>query len=174
VPAGLGGTRRWPSRPVENFLAAASYDTNVRAWNSRNGELLRLIDELPVATFALAFSPDGRYLAAAGVGPHGYLFDAKSWKLARKLSGQPEMISALLSLPTAACFCPAASSELTIRNAGQGSSVGCAAGKVLRTFPSAQRGRFGGLLGGWRAGGGPLPASSRPSAVWSLAANERE
>ncbi len=139
VPAGIGGTSAMTISPGGEFDAAASYDTNVRAWNSRNGELLRLIDELPVATFALAFSPDGRYLAAAGVDRTVYLFDAKSWKIERKLSGQPEMISALAFSPDSRLLLSGGFSELTTRNPVKVLLWDVAAGKTLRSFPSPQR-----------------------------------
>ena len=139
VPAGLGGTSAIAISPGGESLVAASYDTNVRAWSSRDGELLRLIDELPVAIFALAFSPDGRYLAAAGVDRTVYLFDAKSWKLARKLSGQPEMISALAFSPDSRLLLSGGFSELTTRNPVKILLWDVAAGKVLRSLPSAQR-----------------------------------
>jgi WD40 repeat protein len=139
VPAGLGGTSAMAISPGGEFLAAASFDTNVRAWSSRNGEMLRLIDELPVATFAMAFSPDGRYLAAAGVDRTVYLFDAKSWKLARKLSGQPEMISALAFSADSRLLLSGGFSELTVRNPVKVLLWDVDSGKVLRSLPSAQR-----------------------------------
>jgi WD40 repeat protein len=43
----------------------------------------------------VAFTPDGKSLAAAGADRIVYIWDAKTWKLERKLTGQPEMISAL-------------------------------------------------------------------------------
>ncbi|PYT22346.1 MAG: hypothetical protein DMG58_30310 [Acidobacteria bacterium] len=46
APAGLGGTSAMAISPDGGTLVAASYDTNVRAWSTRNGELLRLIEEL--------------------------------------------------------------------------------------------------------------------------------
>lgn len=95
VPAGIGGTSALAFSPDGNYVVAASYDTNVRAWSARNGELQRLIEELTVSMFAMTFSPDGKTLAAAGADNIIYLFDAKTWKVQRKIEGQPEMISAM-------------------------------------------------------------------------------
>lgn len=99
VPAGVGGTSVLAFSPDGERLLAGSYDTNLRAWSSRNGELLRLIEEIPVATFAAVFSPDGKTLATAGADRMVYLWDAKTFKLRSKLPEQPEMISALAFSP---------------------------------------------------------------------------
>ena len=95
VPAGVGGTSVLAFSPDGSALVAGSYDTNLRAWSSRNGELLRLIEEIPVATFAAVFSPDGKTLATAGADRMVYLWDAKTFRLIRKLPSKPEMISSL-------------------------------------------------------------------------------
>jgi len=96
APSGIGGTSAIAMSPDGSLLAAGSWDTNVRVWSTRNGELVRLIsDDLPVAMFDMAFTPDGKSLAAAGVDRMVYFWDTKTWKLARKLTGQPEMIHSL-------------------------------------------------------------------------------
>ena len=100
APAGIGGTSALAISPDGSILAAGSWDTNLRAWNTRNGELLHLIDnDLLVALFDLAFTPDGKNLAGGGVDRTVYFWDTKTWKLARKFSGQPEMISSLAFSP---------------------------------------------------------------------------
>lgn len=95
VPSGLGGLGAFAISPDGANVVAASYDADVRAWNARNGELLRLIDELPVSMFDLKFSPDGKWLAAGGADRIVYIYDTKTWKISRQFTGQPEMISAL-------------------------------------------------------------------------------
>ncbi len=67
VPAGAGGVSAITLSPDGGTLVAATYDADVRAWSTRDGELVKLIGEIPVSTFVLKFSPDGKYLAAAGV-----------------------------------------------------------------------------------------------------------
>ena len=59
IRGGLGGASAMAISRDGKVIVAADDDTNIRVWNSRNGELLRLIEDLPVTTFALAFSPDG-------------------------------------------------------------------------------------------------------------------
>lgn len=95
APSGFGGIASSAFSPGGSTLVVASYDTNIRAWSTRNGELLRLIDEISVAMFAAAFSPDGKVLALAGADRIVHLYDTRTWKLARKIEGQPEMIASL-------------------------------------------------------------------------------
>jgi WD40 repeat protein len=100
APAGIGGTSAAAMSPDGSILAAGSWDTNVRVWSARNGELLRVIDDqLAVAMFALEFTPDGQHLVTAGVDRTVYFWNTTTWKLERKLSGQPEMIGALAISP---------------------------------------------------------------------------
>ena len=94
VPAGMGGSLPVFS-PDGSMVAAASADTNLRIWATRDGELLQVIDDLLVSMFALSFTPDGRFLAAAGVDRIVYFWDTRTWKLVHKLTGQPEMINAM-------------------------------------------------------------------------------
>lgn len=115
VPAGVGGTSVLAFSPDGERLVAGSYDTNLRAWSSRNGELLRLIEEIPVATFAAVFSPDGKTLATAGADRMVYLWDAKTFKLRAKLPEQPEMISALAFSPDGRLLMTGGFSEVTNR-----------------------------------------------------------
>jgi WD40 repeat protein len=139
VPAGLGGTSAIAFSPDGATVAAASYDANVRVFSTRNGELLRLIDEVLVATFAMQFSPDGRYLATAGADRTLYLWDAKTWKLARKLTGQPELISALAFSKDGRYLATGGFNEITVRHPVSVLLWDTASGKVLRKLPAPHR-----------------------------------
>ena len=100
APAGIGGTSALAISPDGSILAAGSWDATVRAWNTRNGELLRLIDDdLLVSLFDMAFTPDGKSLAGGGVDRTVYFWDTDTWKLSRKFSGQQEMIASLAFSP---------------------------------------------------------------------------
>jgi WD40 repeat protein len=136
APAGLGGTSAMALSPDGEILVAASYDTDVRAWSTRNGELLRLIEELPVAMFAMVFSPDGKYLATAGVDRTVYLWDTKSWKLARKLMGQPEMIQSMDFSPDGSRILTGGFSDLTTQHPVKIVLWDVASGKALLTVPA--------------------------------------
>jgi len=75
LPAGLGGISTIAFSPDGRTIVATGLDTDLRAWNTQNGELLRVMDDLPLATFAMGFSPDGKYLATAGADRILYLWD---------------------------------------------------------------------------------------------------
>jgi len=134
VAAGAGGLSATALSPDGSTLVAASYDTDVRAWSTRDGELVKLISEIPVATFALQFTPDGKYLAAAGVDQTVYIYDAKSWKLVRKLLGQPEMISALAFSRDGKTIVTGGFNELTVKHPTHILLWDFASGKVIKTI----------------------------------------
>ena len=136
MPAGLGGLSAVAFSPDGLTLVAAGYDTNLRAWSTRDGELLRLMDELPLATFAMAFSPDGKYLATGGADRIVYLWDTKTWKVARKISGQAEMISALAFSPDSRMLLTGGFSEFTQKNPVQAILWDVSSGKPLRRMAS--------------------------------------
>jgi Tol biopolymer transport system component len=138
VPAGVGGISAMAFSPSGGTLVAASYDTDVRAWNTRNGELVRLIEEIPVSTFAMEFTPDGKYLATAGVDRIVYLWDAKTWKLARKLTGQPEMILSLDFSRDGRMLATGGFSELTSRNPVKILLWDVAPGRIARSLDAKQ------------------------------------
>ena len=133
VAAGAGGLSAMALSPDGATLVAASYDTDVRAWSTRDGELVKLIAEIPVATFVLKFTPDGKYLAAAGVDKTIYIYDAKTWKLVRKLVGHPEMISAMAISPDGKTIVTGGFNELTVKHPVHILLWDFQSGKVLRT-----------------------------------------
>ena len=114
APAGIGGISILGFSPDGSTLVAGSYDADVRVWSVRNGELVRLIEDLPASMFAMSFSPDGKWLATAGADRIVYIWDTATWKLARKLTGQPEMISALEFSPDGKRLATGGFSELTV------------------------------------------------------------
>jgi WD40 repeat protein len=137
LPAGLGGISAMAISPDGQTLFAASFDTNLRAWRTRDGELLRLMEELPLATFAAAFSSDGKYLATAGADRIVYLWDTTTWKIARKLAGQPEMISAMAFSPDSRLLLTGGFSEFTVQDPVKVVLWDLRSGTALRTMPSA-------------------------------------
>ena len=139
VPSGLGGVGAMAISPDGSSIVAATYDADMRAWNSRNGELLRLIDELPVAMFDLKFSPDGKWLAAAGADRIVYIYDVKTWKISRQLTGQPEMISALAFSADGGKLVSGGFSELTQKRPVKVLIWDVKTGRTMRTFDASQR-----------------------------------
>jgi WD40 repeat protein len=137
VPAGVGGTSSAAISPDGSILAAGSWDTNVRVWSARNGELLRLIDsELPVAMFALAFTPDGKSLVTAGVDRTVYFWNTATWKQERKLTGQPEMIASVAISPDGRILATGGFNDITNKHPVSILLWDVASGKELRRLPS--------------------------------------
>lgn len=114
--AGIGGISILGFSPDGSALVAGSFDTDIRVWNVRNGELVQRVENLPVSMFAISFSPDGSWLAAAGVDRTVYLWDARTWELVRNITGQPEMISALGFSPDGKRLVTGGFSEVTQDN----------------------------------------------------------
>lgn len=137
--SGIGGVSAMAISPDGALLAAGSWDTNVRVWSTKNGELVKLIDELPVAVFAVAFTPDGSSLAAAGVDRSVYVWNAKTWKLERKLTGQPEMISALAFSADGKSLATGGFNDITMKHPVSVLVWDFATGKARKTFAAPHR-----------------------------------
>jgi WD40 repeat protein len=134
VPSGLGGIASMAVSPDGKNVVAASFDADIRAWNSRNGELLRLIDELPVAMFDMQFSPDGKTLAAGGADKTLYFYDAKTFRQLRTIPKLPEMISALAFSPDGTGF-----NEITLKMAVKVHVFDVKSGVKVHVFDAKQR-----------------------------------
>ncbi|MBL8219391.1 MAG: PD40 domain-containing protein, partial [Bryobacterales bacterium] len=134
--AGIGGTSALAISPDGQIVVASSYDTDVRAYSTRNGELLKRIDQLLVAVFAMQFSPDGKYLATAGVDRTVYLWDTKTWQVAKKITGQPEMIRSLSFSPDGRYLLTGGFSVLTTRHPVEVILWEVATGKMMRRIPA--------------------------------------
>lgn len=80
----------WNAR--RSYLASASDDSTVKIWDASRGALLKTLDHAgPVAS--VSWSPDGTRLATAGaprgsvgVEPHVTIWNAATWKVARRLA----------------------------------------------------------------------------------------
>jgi WD40 repeat protein len=93
------------------FLVTGSEDKTVRVWDLASGQLLRTLRP-PIGegnegkVYAVAMSPDGELVAAAGWTGYNwegsnsiYLFERRSGRLLRRLPGLPEVIKDLAFSP---------------------------------------------------------------------------
>ena len=139
VPAGIGGLSAMTFSPDGRTLVASAYDTDMRVWNARNGELLKVVEDMTVSMFDLAYSPDGKHLAAAGVDRTIYLWDAKAWRLLCKITGQPEMISAMEFSPDGKLLVTGGMNEMAFTAPVKVIVWEDASGKPLRTVEAEHR-----------------------------------
>lgn len=98
--------------PAGSVLASASHDATIRLWDTANGRLIRKIgvpDESPPppvpelfddgqrgGVVAIAFSPDGRWLASGGFDGSVRLWDVESGKAIRSMRGHGREVTSLL------------------------------------------------------------------------------
>lgn len=139
VPAGIGGVSSIVFSPDGETLVSAAYDTDLRVWSARNGELKKVIDSMLVAMFDLAFSPDGKYLAAAGVDRTIYLWDTKTWTVVKKITGQPELISALEFSPDGKMLVTGGMNAMAFTAPVKVMLWDIASGKAIRTVDAEHR-----------------------------------
>ena len=139
VPAGIGGLSAMTFSPDGQSLVASAYDTDMRVWNARNGELVKVVEDMTVSMFDLAYSPDGKHLAAAGVDRTIYLWDAKAWRLLHKITGQPEMISAMEFSPDGKLLVTGGMNEMAFTAPVKVIVWNVVSGKPVRTVEAEHR-----------------------------------
>jgi WD40 repeat protein len=103
-------------------------------WDPAAGKEVRRIDGLERGVYALAFSPDGRLLAGAGVDSVVGLWDAATGKELRRLGGHRNEVRAVAFAPGGEVLASADSASIRLWN--------IADGKGLRTFEVKEGGAF--------------------------------
>ncbi len=105
-----GWVRAAAFSPVGGLLATAGDDRQIMLWKTRPQERadagalpdttpFRTIDLGKTAVFALAFSPDGAFLAASGFDQRVWIFDGRTGERLRVLEGPGQDIRALAFSP---------------------------------------------------------------------------
>ena len=99
--------KRAASDAAGRLLATASWDKTVRLWSLETGDLIRILrppigDGSEGKVYAVAASPDGKWVAAGGWTGHQwnksysvYLFEAESGRLVRRIGGLPGPVEVL-------------------------------------------------------------------------------
>ena len=87
-------------RPDGSVLATSGADRRICFWHiTANGKTRTVSERLPAVVQTLAYSPDGRLLAAAGFADSVWLFDAQQGKLLRELPAPGADIRAITFSP---------------------------------------------------------------------------
>jgi len=90
-------------RPNSSVLATSGADRRVCLWNVvSDGRARNVSEPLQAVIYTLAYSPDGRFLAAAGFADKVWVFDADQGKLLRELPAPGADIRAISFSPDGA------------------------------------------------------------------------
>ncbi len=81
--------------PVRSEIAISHSDNLISIWNLENLNLERVLESYFIDVLALDYSPDGKYLAAAGEGRDINIFDTESWELIKDIDLPVEGVMAV-------------------------------------------------------------------------------
>jgi WD40 repeat protein len=87
----FGGSNALDFSPDGTRLASADEDTGIRLYDAE-GVLRATVDDFPLESFALAFTPDGKHLVLGGADKRVTVLDGVTGKMVRPLPKQPDSI----------------------------------------------------------------------------------
>jgi WD40 repeat protein len=93
----FGGSNALDFSPDGTRLASADEDTGIRLYDAE-GVLRATVDDFPLESFALAFTPDGKHLVLGGADKRVTVLDGVTGKMVRPLPKQPDSIIWLVPL----------------------------------------------------------------------------
>ncbi len=85
--------------PDGRRLASADEDTSIRLYDAE-GILRATVEDLPLESFALTFTPDGKHLVVGGAEKRVTVIDAATGRIVRRLPEQPDSIAWLAARRT--------------------------------------------------------------------------
>jgi WD40 repeat protein len=88
----FGGSNALDFSPDGTRLASADEDTGIRLYDAE-GVRRVTVDDLPLESFALAFTPDGKHLVLGGADKRVTVLDGVTGKMVRQLPKQPDSIA---------------------------------------------------------------------------------
>ena len=81
--------------PVENQIAISHNENLITIWNLETLKLEKVLESYFIDVMALDYSPDGKYLAAAGEGRDINIFDTETWELVKDIDLPTEGVMAV-------------------------------------------------------------------------------
>ena len=88
----FGGSNALDFSPDGTRLASADEDTSIRMYDT-DGILRATVEDLPLESFALTFTPDGKQLVLGGADKRVTLLDGATGRVVRQLPKQPDAIA---------------------------------------------------------------------------------
>ena len=79
----------------DGSLVATAHYAEVKLWDMERDHFIKRLDGPTNSVYALAFSPDGRYLAAGGADKTVVLWDAKTGQIVNTLKGHRDTVTSL-------------------------------------------------------------------------------
>jgi len=92
-------TYRVRKNPTRDEIALSHSDNLISIWDTNTLQPIRILESYFIDVLALDYSPDGKYLAAAGEGRDINIWDTESWKMVKDLELPYEGITALAFSP---------------------------------------------------------------------------
>ena len=95
----INHTYRIRKNPIKQEVALSHSDNLISVWNLETLQPLKILESYFIDVLALDYSPDGKYLAAAGEGRDINVWDANEWRMLKDIDLPVEGTTALAFSP---------------------------------------------------------------------------